>query len=247
MISTSALPSTPGCTCPRALDDRGRLDADLDPDTTAVVETALRVFERPDREGELRTLAERRAESLRDLARYALDHHGTGGRPGRQHPHVSAVVDLPELWAGVLWGLGIRTEADLARFLTWRPVSVLEEGFLRHALAVVPGAGATVDGHRITAEALTTVFGPGTTIERIVTAEGRVLDHGRAVRLVTDSLRDAMLVRDLGVASPAATPRRHGSTATTSPTGTGAARPAWPTSPPCAPGTTGWCTEAVGP
>ena len=186
----------------RTLDDRGRLDAELDPDTTTVVETALRVFERPDRDGEVRTLAERRAESLRDLARYALDHHRTGGRPGRQHPHVSAVIDLPELWAGVLWGLGIRTEADLDRFLAWRPVSVLEEGFLRHALAGTPGAGATVDGHRFTAEALTTVFGPGTTIERIVTAEGRVLDHGRAVRLVTDSLRDAMLVRDLGCRFP---------------------------------------------
>ena len=186
----------------RTLDDRGRLDADLDPDTTTVVETALRVFERPDREGELRTLAERRAESLRDLARYALDHHRTGGRPGRQHPHVSAVVDLPELWAGVLWGLGVRTDADLDRFLAWRPVSVLEEGFLRHALASAPGAGTTVDGHRLTAEALTTVFGPGTTIERIVTAEGRVLDHGRAVRLVTDSLRDAMLVRDMGCRFP---------------------------------------------
>ena len=167
-----------------------------------MVETALRVFERPDREGEFRTLTERRAEALRDLALCALDHHSSAGRAGRQHPHVSAVIDLPDLWAAVLWGLGIRDDADLARFLAWRPVSALEEGFLRHALADAHGTGATVDGHRITAEALTAVFGPGTTIERIVTAEGRVLDHGRAVRLVTDSLRDAMLVRDMGCRFP---------------------------------------------
>ncbi|MCU0310618.1 MAG: HNH endonuclease [Acidimicrobiales bacterium] len=187
----------------RTLAGRGVLDGDLDALTAELLETALRVVERPDAPGEFRTAAERRAESLRRMARFTLDHYAAkGDRPGRQHPHLLAVMDLPDLYAAMLRGLGIHTAADLELFCALRPTSVVEEGLLRHALAEATGAATTFDGHRLPAAAVREIFGTGTTIERLLTAEGRVLDHGRAVRLADAPLRDALLVRDQGCRFP---------------------------------------------
>ena len=187
----------------RTLGGRGVLDADLDPLTAELFETALRVVERPDTPGEFRTAAERRGESLRRMARFVLDHFASNGdRPGRRHPHLLAVIDLPDLYATMLAGLGVHSAADLEMFLALRPTSVVEEGLLRHALAVGTGAASTLDGHRLPPDAVREVFGPGTTIERVLTAQGRILDHGREVRLADAPLRDALMVRDQGCRFP---------------------------------------------
>ncbi len=186
----------------RTMGGRGRLDADLDPDTTAIMEAALRVFEREDRDGEFRTLSRRRADALRDLCRFGLDHHDRRGRRGRQHPHVAVVVDLPDLYRALLWGCGVRTAEDLEAFLEWRAVSAVEEALIRHAFAHGSGQARTVDGHPLTPNAVTELFGAGTTMERLLTADGRVLEHGRAIRLATDNLRDAMVIRDRGCRFP---------------------------------------------
>ena len=186
----------------RTMGDRGRLDADLDPDTTAITEAALRVFERDDRDGEFRTLSQRRADALRDLCRFGLDHHDRRGRRSRQHPHLAVVIELPDLYRAVLWGCGVRTAEDLDAFLEWRAVSAVEEALIRHAFAHGSGQARTVDGHPLTPNAVTGLFGAGTTMERLLTADGRILEHGRAIRLATDSLRDAMVIRDRGCRFP---------------------------------------------
>jgi hypothetical protein len=183
----------------RTFRDRGVLDADLDPDTTALVDKALALLEPPDPPGgPARTAAQRRAIALRRMARFVLDHHPSKGRrPGRQHPHVSVIIDLGDLYAASLRGHGIRTADDLDQFLEQRSVSIIEEGFLRHALAHRPGSPHTYDGHHLTPAALATLFGPGTLLSRLVMAEGRVLDQGTDVRFARGSLRDAMLTRDI--------------------------------------------------
>jgi hypothetical protein len=183
----------------RTFRDRGVLDADLDPDTTALVDKALALLEPPDPPGgPARTAAQRRAIALRRMARFVLDHHPSKGRrPGRQHPHVSVIIDLGDLYAGTLRGHGIRTADDLDQFLEQRSVSIIEEGFLRHALAHRPGNPHTYDGHHLTPAALATLFGPGTLLSRLVMAEGRVLDQGTDVRFAHGPLRDAMLTRDI--------------------------------------------------
>ena len=79
---------------------------------------------------------------------------------------------------------------------------MIEEGLLRHALAVGTGAASTLDGHRLPPDAVREIFGAGTTIERVLTAQGRVLDHGRKVRLADAALRDALMVRDQGCRFP---------------------------------------------
>lgn len=81
------------------LDGRGVLDGDLDPDTFALVRTALRVAETRDLDGEpRRSPAERRADALGDVAKFFLDHQHT--RPGGRHrPHLNVIVDL-DTWEG---------------------------------------------------------------------------------------------------------------------------------------------------
>jgi hypothetical protein len=183
----------------RTFRDRGILDGDLDPDTTALFEKALALLEPSDPPGgPVRTAAQRRAIAVRRMARFVLDQYPANGRrPGRQHPHLSAVIDLGHLCAGSLRGHGIHTADDLERFLGSRSVSVVEEGFLRHALARCAGTAHTYDGHHLTPAALATLFGPGTLISRILVAEGRVLDHGTDVRFAQGAIRDAMLIRDV--------------------------------------------------
>jgi hypothetical protein len=183
--------------------DRGRVDGDLDPDTTATVEKALEVFSRPLDDGSGLTAAQRRAEALGRVARFALDHRARGRRrPARQHPHVDVVIELRDLYADLCAGLGIRTADDLERFLEWRPTSTIEEALIRAAFDHASGRARTRDGHALTPTAVATVFGTGTLLSRLLLADGRVLDQGRDVRFVQDNLRDAMLARDLGCRFP---------------------------------------------
>jgi hypothetical protein len=187
----------------RTLGDRVRLDGDLDPDIGTLVDDALQLFERPADDGSGLTATQRRVEALGRMARFALDHHPTRRRRhARRHPHVDVTIDVLDLQADMLHGLGIRTVHDLERFLEWRPVSAVEEGLLRTALDVGTGRPRTRDGHRLTPEAITTIFGTGTLLSRLLLADGQVLDQGRDVRFVQANLRDAMLVRDMGCRFP---------------------------------------------
>ncbi len=107
----------------RTLDGRGILDAELDPDTTTLTETALRIAEHPDEPGQFRTAAQRCGGAFDTVARFFCDHYAdTGARPGRQHPQVAVTVDPDDLIGGSLRGLGIKNAQDLERFLAARPV-----------------------------------------------------------------------------------------------------------------------------
>jgi hypothetical protein len=181
----------------RSIDDGGMVNASLDPTTTTLVETALRVAERPNGPGEVRTAAQRRAEALGAIARSYLDHHERrDARPGRQHPHVLVVVDLPDLYAACLRGAGITDAAELDAHVAANQLSAVEAAFMRDALVHASGDLRTLDGHRLQASTVTELFGPGTTMARLLTARGQVLDHGRSVRLAGPTLRDAVLARD---------------------------------------------------
>ena len=105
----------------RTLDGRAIVDAELDPDTAAVAEVALRIAERPDQPGEFRTAAQRRGDAFGTVVRFFCDHYAElGARPGRQHPHVAVTIDPDELIAGALRGLGIDSAEDLERLLAAR-------------------------------------------------------------------------------------------------------------------------------
>jgi hypothetical protein len=185
---------------------RGILDADLDAEGAALVMAALRVFERPDAppgEGNLddpRTPAMRRAEALVDLARFGLAHHASGSDAGRHHPHVSIVVDLPELMAATLRGSRVRTASDLERFVAAKQLGLVETAWFTDALAQV-GESSTFDGVVLGALA-TEVLSCDSVVQRVLTAGSRVIDLGRSVRSTPNYLRRAVIVRDRHCRAP---------------------------------------------
>jgi hypothetical protein len=188
-------------------DDRTAVAGELDATTAAIVAHALTVATRPDLDDEDRMVSQRNAEALGVIARFYLDHHDGGAR-ARQHPHLNLTLDVPGLYKAILSGLGIRTATDLDAFLAIRPVSILEEAIIRHALAHATGRPTSPDGHTLPPEVVTTVFGPGSTISRVLMADGEVLDHSRKVRCATGALRDTVLIRDHGCRFPTPTGER---------------------------------------
>jgi hypothetical protein len=103
--------------CSRTLDDIAIIDGRLHADGAAVVEAALRVAERPDEPEESRSAASRRADALISICGFYLDNHAGVDELGRQRPHLTVVVDLPQLFASTLRSAGVRSDADLERFL----------------------------------------------------------------------------------------------------------------------------------
>jgi len=184
-------------------DNGAALAGDLDADTTAIVERALQIAERPDRDGEERLQSQRHAEALRTICQFFLDHHTERANTrARNHPHLNVVLDVADLYKAILFGLGVHTSDDLQRFLQVTHLTVLEEAIVRDALAHATGKAVTPYGHRLSPAAITTIFGTGSTMARVLMADGQILDHGRQVRLVTGPLRDAMLIRDQGCRFP---------------------------------------------
>ncbi len=75
---------------------RGELRGSFDPDTTAVIEAALRVADPKDYQ---RSLAERRADALAQICQHFVDHQQTR-RGGRHRPHLNVAINLEDLEAG---------------------------------------------------------------------------------------------------------------------------------------------------
>ncbi|MEY2435864.1 MAG: hypothetical protein QOF97_700 [Acidimicrobiaceae bacterium] len=80
------------------LDGRSHLNADLDPEATAIVSSILRLFHRPNTEDETRGPAERRADALVDALRWTLDHQNTQ-TGGRHRPHLNIIINHDDLFS----------------------------------------------------------------------------------------------------------------------------------------------------
>jgi hypothetical protein len=84
----------------RTLDGRGELSGGLDPEARVLTETALRLAETPDVEGEPpRSPAQRRADAFVDIMRFFLDHH-TAKPGGRHRHHMNVIVRYEDLING---------------------------------------------------------------------------------------------------------------------------------------------------
>lgn len=82
----------------RLLDERWRLDADLDADTGQAVAAALAMADGVFSPREARTPAQRRADALGEVCRTYLDNRGD--RTDTARPHVTVVVDADDLHEG---------------------------------------------------------------------------------------------------------------------------------------------------
>ncbi len=79
---------------------RWRLDGDLEALDGEVVDTALRLAESADTEGEApRTSSQRRADALADICSFFLERH-EHPEGSRQRPHVNVIVSADDLQAG---------------------------------------------------------------------------------------------------------------------------------------------------
>ncbi|MGI9120803.1 MAG: hypothetical protein ACR2G7_11900 [Acidimicrobiales bacterium] len=90
----------------QTLGDRWRLDADLDALSGEILDTALRLAERPlddaESEGtETTSASQRRADALDSICRFFLEHrdHPSASRH-RPHVNVNVIVDIDDLEAG---------------------------------------------------------------------------------------------------------------------------------------------------
>jgi hypothetical protein len=82
------------------LDGRGDLSAGLDPEARVLTETALRLAETPDVEGEpARSPAQRRADAFVDIMRHFLDHQ-TDKPGGRHRHHMNVIIRYEDLING---------------------------------------------------------------------------------------------------------------------------------------------------
>lgn len=195
---------------------RGVLDGDFDAAGTAAIAAALRVFELPDIATHLdgsgvgddaldepRTPAQRRADALIELARFGLAHHESGTDSGRHHPHVSVVVDLPDLMAATLRGAGVQSPDQLAEFAQANDLSTIELAWFADALSR-PGTSQTFDDVSLGTLA-TEVLTCDSVIQRVITAGTRVIELGRDVRTAPPYLRRAVITRDRHCRAPGCT------------------------------------------
>jgi Domain of unknown function (DUF222)/HNH endonuclease len=150
----------------RTLDGMVALDGLLDPETGETALTALQALMRADHPGgDTRTTTQRRADAFAQLCRLALERGWVGTTRGVR-PHVSAVVDLPELERRGHYELVAQIRADTA-----------------HGGRLSP---ATLE--RLTCEcAISRIITDG---------PSRVLDVGRATPTIPPAIWKALVVRD---------------------------------------------------
>ncbi len=181
----------------RILDDVLVVNATFDPDSAAYVEKALTAAMRPDSDDERRTPAERRADALVEVCRRYLE--GLDNPDGnRRQERLTIVADVRVLYRAALRGAGVVTADHLDRFLDARPdLGAVERGLFCDAFEGAGGTASTLDGNPIS-DGLVSCLSSGGTLERLLTVEGRVLDHGRTIRTFTPAQRRAVLARDRG-------------------------------------------------
>jgi hypothetical protein len=158
-------------------DGMGHLDAQLDPEATAVVSTVLETIagqlwrgEHPDETGEPpRTTAQRRADALVEMARRASTAHDHS--PAAQ-PLVMVVTDVDALGGG-------GGHADI------------------HGAGGAASMGQPIGTHTLGRLACDATF------SRVVLGpDGEILDLGRASRVATAAQRRALFIRDEGCVFP---------------------------------------------
>lgn len=202
---------------------RVRLDAELCPGDGAVLAAALRVFDVPDAVdapdavdetvspgrviGRERIAAERRADALVAMARFALDHHR---RPGsvRSRPHVSLVVQLSELQAAAMACGSVTVAEELDRLVARRSLRPGERALCtaarRNGRVGEPGGSVGARALDGAVGAPTVELGPvaaslltcDSVVHRVLMAGSRVIELGRDERTTPGWLRTAVVTRD---------------------------------------------------
>jgi hypothetical protein len=176
----------------------------LDPETGAVLRTAIDAFNKPV-PGDERTASTRRADALHELARQSLD---SGALPdiGGERPHLTVTVDLDSLaglpfsapaelaWAGPLGADDARRlscDSTVTRILYTRNRDVAARYAAGSGAADVPISELVVPGSPY-----------WQALPPPLRARSLPLDVGAATRTISPALRKALILRDGGCAMP---------------------------------------------
>ena len=189
----------------RSLDDELFVRGHLDKDSAAVVEKALVAATRDDVEGERRTPMERRADALVAVCQGYLD---TLENPdgNRRTERLTLTADVIVMYRAWLRAAGVRTAADLDRFLADRPhLGELDRALFLEAFDGTGLTATTLDGFTVT-DTMVAAVAEGGAMELLLTAGSRLLSLGRSVRTFTAAQRRAILARDGGCRSCGAPP-----------------------------------------
>jgi hypothetical protein len=179
----------------------GVLKGELDTDSAAITEHALRLAQRPDIEGERRSPAQRRADALVTIAQHYVDTH-TAVTSNRRQERLTVSCDIVPLYGSALRGAGVRTAADLQEFLAARPhLGPLERGLFLDAFDGTGDVARTLDGNPI-GDGLLSCISEGGVLARLLTVGSRIIDHGRGLRAHTAGQWRALAARDGGCRYP---------------------------------------------
>jgi hypothetical protein len=185
----------------RSIGDVLFVNGTFDPDSAAVVEKALTAAGRPDVDGERRTPRERRADALVEVCRgylAALENPDGNRNTERLTIVADIVADIVAMHRAALRGAGVATATQLDRFLAELPdLGDVETGLFLDAFDGLGGVARTLDGAPVS-DALVSMVSSGGVIERLLTVDGRILDHGRSIRSFTAAQRRTILARDGG-------------------------------------------------
>jgi hypothetical protein len=136
-------------------------------------------------------------EPLVEIRRFYVAHHQQPPSAGRPDRGV-IVADVAALFRAILRGDGVRTAAQLETYLAAQPeLGALERGLFCDAFDGHGGTARTLDGHSVTDTLLRHVTRDGI-LERLLRTGHRIIDHGRSVRVFTESQKRAMAARDAG-------------------------------------------------
>jgi hypothetical protein len=181
----------------RSIGDVLFVNGTFDPDSAALVEKALTAAGRADADGERRTPKERRADALVEVCRgYLAALENPDGN--RNTERLTVVADIVALHRAALRGAGVAIATQLDRFLAERPdLGDVETGLFLDAFDGLGGVARTLDGAPVS-DGLLSMVSSGGVIERLLTIDGRILDHGRSIRNFTAAQCRAILARDGG-------------------------------------------------
>jgi uncharacterized protein DUF222 len=164
----------------KTLDGRREVSGSLNPESGAVLETALRLATRPDLQGEPeRSPARRRADALEDVARFFLDNQ-QANRGGRHRPHLNVFLKYDDIVRQA--PAKSETLPDLAEHHDDSPVD--------HA------HGWLADGTVLNRQSIRRLL-CDSAIHRIVAGpDGAILDYGRSTRSISAAVFAALIARD---------------------------------------------------
>ena len=188
-------------------DGRVAISGELSPVEGSIVDAALRVFDVPDTfddvgelVGERRSIAQRNADALVAMSRFALDHRDGGGERGRFVPHVSLVVDIAEARASALRGAGVRTVDEVHARAVEKGWTAVETAWFVDAVTH-HGDAVTSEGQLLDAAAIS-ALGCDSVMQRVLLSGSRVLDLGREERTAPHWQRRAVVARDRHCRAP---------------------------------------------